>query len=238
MSHAVPDVDTEPVTGSTLPRAEPGAPAETDEPPTLLDPRPVLIEVAGNPGLILFQLLRDVLAWVGTPVEQRASVFHRGAERVRRGSLARVALHPDVAVPAALIVDLVGNPVGTPPLLVTHACLRVARHLCHTGAGASALLFAQAAALASPDNPRPLLEVGRLLGPTRAEEARVCLHRAAELAAEQKEPDTGAEVHAELAALAFRRRDRRGARGHLLTAARAARPRDGAAHAPRPADAR
>lgn len=193
--------------------------------PELPDPAPVLVEVAGDAGLLMWQALRDVLAWIAAPAGERAGVFGPGAGSNRRARLERVALHHDAAVPLRVLADLVADPgAGKPlPLLVTHACLRLARHLCDRRAGLSALAFAQAAALASPDHPRPLLEVGRLLGPARADEAHVCLHRAAGLAAERQETDTTAEAHAELAALAFRRRDRRTARAHLLTAARAAR---------------
>jgi hypothetical protein len=211
--------------------AEPVNAVPSVAPVVLPDLAPVLLEVAGTTGSLLWHARRDVLTWAAAPEAERANVFHRGAALTRRAGLDRVVLHPELSVPLGVLAGLVADPAGSKPLplLVMHSCLRLARHLCDRGAALSALAFAQAAALASPDHPRPVLEVGRLLGPARALDARSTLVRALELSRERAaqeqhaEPELCAAIHAELAALAFRRREPRAARGHLLTAARAAR---------------
>ena len=157
-----------------------GQDAVSAVPPVTPDPSPVLMEVPGNTGLVLWQCLRDVLAWVAAPKAERAAVFGPGALTNRRARMKRADLPPELVVPVGLVVDLVGNPAGTEPLLVTRACLRIAQYLCSNGAGLSALVFAQAAALAGPGHPRSLLEVGRLLGPARAREALTYLGSAHE----------------------------------------------------------
>lgn len=184
----------------------------------------VLVEVHGETGLLLGQALQDVIAWVDAPPEARAGLFGRGAAAVRKLRLTRVVLHPELATPVSLLVDLVQHPTEAHALLTARACLHVARHLCERGAGGAALAFAHAAALVTPQHPRPLLEVGRLLGPARADQALHWLERAAACADEHNDAlARRSEIQAELAVLAFRRHDRRAARGHLLAAVRAGR---------------
>lgn len=211
----------------------PDVPAEQDTPveaasdrsvaPVVPDPAPVLIEVAGETGGLLWRTLRDVIAWASARPGEQGGLFGRGVAQTRRASLARVVLHPELSTPVGVLVDLTANPGGTRPLLVMHACLRVARHLRERHAGEAALAFAQAAALVSPGHPWALLEVGRLLGPARADEALACLEHAASAAEAPDEPELAAEIHVELAALAFRRRERRLGRAHVVTAIRAVR---------------
>lgn len=218
-----------------LPTCAPGSggavPAPHAEVPALLrtlpDPASVLREFDGERGQLLWQALQDVTTWAVASAAERPFLFATTPAEQRRARLERVAPEPEVATPLALLLDLTANPGGMPPLLVTHACLRLARHLAGRGAGASALSFVHAAALASPDHPRPALEVGRLLGPARQEESRVWLCRALALVQAKGggagEPQIEAHAHAELAALRFRRGEVREAVAHLLAALRAAR---------------
>lgn len=222
------DPSSQPRPGTDLPTAAELSPAVLvvgGLPPILPVPHPSVVrpEVDDRSALPLAWALEHVLAWVAATERDRLTLFPHGVADQYRRTFAVFPLRTEVRAALEDLLAMCERYASTPPLRVTHACLRLARHLCDRGARRSALAFAQAAAMASPTQARAVLEVGRLLGPEREEQARVWLHHALQLLEEVDEPALREDLHAELATIWYRRGDRRRARAHLLAALRAGR---------------
>jgi tetratricopeptide (TPR) repeat protein len=119
---------------------------------------------SGHAATLLF-LLRAVLAWSAHP-DRRPAVDSAALERAERTLLAR---GPDaLASPAGLLAGYMARPESASAREVAWACICVSDWASEQGARATAVLFAQAAALAWPRHARyawlvsrMLLEIGR-----------------------------------------------------------------------------
>lgn len=122
----------------------------------------ILREVASDDGLVLWQALRDVTLWAGAPEAVRGRLFHAAAADRRRAAVAgcrlSLALRSAVGVLSAVVV----HPTPLSPADVSGACGQIAAALEVEGCSASALAFAQAAALASPNDPAPAIRLATL----------------------------------------------------------------------------
>ena len=113
-------------------------------------------------GAVLWQALRDVKLWAGTPQTDRASLFRPDCHLARRAAVAALPPDPALAVPLETFTSLLADPAAADPEGVALACQRAARWAEGHARPGTALAFAQAAALASPRSAAAALETGRL----------------------------------------------------------------------------
>jgi len=130
--------------------------------PDRLDGLAILDEVKGDLGLVLWRSARNVRLWAETPAERRGELFAGGAALVRREELERVELDAELLAPMSVVVALLEAPARAEVGRLVNACRRVALWAEQRGALATALEFAQAAALASPDSAALAAGVGRV----------------------------------------------------------------------------
>lgn len=130
--------------------------------PETLEGTQVLDEVKGEIGLLLWQSLRDVTLWSSIdPPEKREALFAATAGERRRALLGH-AEEAGVGEPMQLLARLVEDPAKAEPEEVMGACREVSEWAEAEGLLATALAFAQAAALASPRTGAAGLRVGKL----------------------------------------------------------------------------
>jgi tetratricopeptide (TPR) repeat protein len=194
------------------------------EPNETLEGVHVLDEVPGDLGLVLWESLRDVTLWAAAEPAARTGLFRDGAAPVRFERIR--AARPETGLELALttVAALVADPAAALPTLLSTVCAEVARWAEGRGCATTALSYAQAAALARPDDPETALEVGRVaLRHGRLLRAESWLRRSVGLArrAGAWAPYTRAYLGlGELLRLRGRAED---ARRHLLKSVRAAR---------------
>jgi tetratricopeptide (TPR) repeat protein len=122
----------------------------------------ILDEVGGDLGLLLWRSARNVTLWAETPAEQRATLFPGDAARSRTVDLAHADVHPELRGPLSVLTELLARPGEVDLLRLVNACRRIAGWAEHRGELATALEFAQAAALAAPESASLAYAVGRL----------------------------------------------------------------------------
>lgn len=131
-------------------RRSPPPPAILHGPDETLDGVYILDEMRNGVGVLLWQSLHDVILWASVAPASRAGLFR--PESVRRRLAALVALGADPAVEDALtaLAALSREPQTARPEAVGAICLQLARWADAQGSVATALAFAQGAALAAP----------------------------------------------------------------------------------------
>ena len=131
----------------------------------------VLEEVRSELGVLMFQLIRDVYLWGSTPPEDREGLFEPRTEDTLIGVLRDA--DPEVQLESALmtIIRMTGAPELTPEEQVALACQHVAHWADLNGHMATAIAFAQGAAVVLPADAATSYAVGRLAR-RRAEHAR------------------------------------------------------------------
>jgi tetratricopeptide (TPR) repeat protein len=139
-----------------------------DEP---LESAGILDEVPGPSGLVLWQSLRDVTLWASTPPVERDGLFSESAERRRLAAILSAGFDPQLEQPLGMITAMVGRPGRVSAERLALACRRVAQWAEAGGSLATALAFAQAAALACPGDASAAFKVGQIAR-RRAEHAR------------------------------------------------------------------
>ncbi len=163
----------------------------------------VLDEFGGELGLVFWQSLRDVSLWSSiTPPDARAGLFSAEAGNRRAASL--LAADPDSQIAGALatIASILEDPAGTASEPVMLACREVSQWADANGTHATALAFAQAAALACPGNAAAGLRVG-MIARRKGELARAetWFRRTIGLARQSRDWASYAEAFASLASL-------------------------------------
>jgi tetratricopeptide (TPR) repeat protein len=144
------------------------APRRTRVPPALsrgtetLPGAPILDEVGGDLGVVLWRSVRNVALWAGTPAGSRGGLFDGSAAAAREHDLARLPLDPELVAPLSVMVRLLESPVAMDLARVVNACRRVALWAEQHGHLATALEWAQAAADAAPQSAGLAYAVGRL----------------------------------------------------------------------------
>jgi hypothetical protein len=121
----------------------------------------VLDEVENALGVLLWQLVRDVRLWATTPVQERGALFTSGAGARLHEMMARLGPQPELLRPLQVLVAMVTDAVGTTEAEVALACDHVAEWAMEQEKLATALDFAQAAALVVPDHAASALKVAR-----------------------------------------------------------------------------
>ncbi|HVG44299.1 MAG TPA: hypothetical protein VM890_06190 [Longimicrobium sp.] len=122
----------------------------------------ILDEVSGDLGLLLWRSARNVTLWAETPAEQRATLFPGDAARSRTADLAHADVHPELRGPLSVLTELLARPGEVDLLRLVNACRRIMVWAEQRGELATALEFAQAAALAAPESASLAYAVGRL----------------------------------------------------------------------------
>jgi tetratricopeptide (TPR) repeat protein len=157
----------------------------------------VLEESAGPLGLLLWQCERDVRLWATSGSAQRENLFTAGAAARCGAALSSLGAEArPLEGPLRVIVGMLENPLDVSADAVMLACRRIAEWAEPRGATATALTFAQAAALAQPGSAPSAYEVGRLarrIG--QAGRAEGWLNRAIVLARQTRDWDTYAAAY-------------------------------------------
>lgn len=144
-------------------RLSPPPPALLHAPGETLPGAELLDDFRGPAGAALWLALHDVHLWAATPPRDRARVFAAGALPRRLAALGRAGVDPGPAVALlSLAALLLRDPAAADPAAVAAACLGISAWATERRAPATGLAFAQAAALATPDDPAAALEVGTL----------------------------------------------------------------------------
>ncbi|WP_420125510.1 tetratricopeptide repeat protein [Longimicrobium sp.] len=160
----------------------------TREPGETLEGVHVLDEFPAELSLALWTALRDVSLWAATPEERRTALFSPNAEARRREYTSQTRLQPELDLALSTLATVVSHSAQASAAVVTLMCLEVSRWARAKGGMGTAVSFAQAAALASPEDPAPALEVGRLaLEWGRPARAETWLRRSIGLARRAKE---------------------------------------------------
>jgi tetratricopeptide (TPR) repeat protein len=150
----------------------------------------IVRELAPELALPAWQTLRSVLMWAAEEPGQRGDLFEPCAMADWERELLEGTWEPDLRVPLAVLVGELSRPSETAPDVVAHACLCVADWALESDHVATALAFAEAAALSWPQNPRYAWMAGRLLrAQGRVREAELWLKRSARAAVTAGDPD-------------------------------------------------
>jgi tetratricopeptide (TPR) repeat protein len=199
-------------------------PAILREPGETLEASQILDEVPGDLGLLLWSCVRDVTLWASVPEERREGLFGPHAAERRLESLGASGAEPQLEVALTTLAAVVATPATTRPEVVTLVCLELARWAREHGRWGTAIAYAQAAALASPEDPAAAYTVGAIARewgrPARAE---TWLRRCVGLARRGRDWESYARAHVGLGELHAARQARGAARRFFTQAMRAAR---------------
>lgn len=199
-------------------------PALLREPAETLEAQHVLDEVRGTLGLLLWQSVRDVTLWAALERAQREGLFAPPGARARLDMLPAARGETVLEVPLTTLAALTGAPSEAVGPVVTLACLEVARWAEQRGAVGTAVSFAQAGALADPEDPEASLRVAELAVRARRDaRAETWLRRTVGLARRAGAWDAYAAAHVGLGTVYARRGQPVLARRFLVKALRAAR---------------
>jgi hypothetical protein len=199
-------------------------PAILREPDETLEGSHIFDEVPGDTGLRLWTALRDVTLWAGVAPEKRLGLFRDGTAVRRLTMLGEAGLEPGLEVPLGTLAAVVSDPDGISDEVVCLMCLRVSAWAEARQRPGTALVFAQAGALASPEAAGAAYTAGRLaLAWGRLARAETWLRRTSGLARRTEEWGAYAEAYADLGTLYALRGAPEVARRHFLKAFRAAR---------------
>jgi tetratricopeptide (TPR) repeat protein len=121
----------------------------------------ILEEFPSELGTILWQSLRTVRRWASAPPSVRRKLFLPGAHRQRITDIEAVSPDPALQKPLTTIAELLKNSAKIEAAQIGAACARIAEWAQGQNAPATEFDFVQAAALASPADPRLALTVAR-----------------------------------------------------------------------------
>ena len=131
----------------------------------------VLDEMDGPLGLLLFQVVRDVYLWGATAPEEREALFDPQADETLAAVVRQADADLQLESALLMLVRMVGTPEGAREEQVALACQHVAHWADVNGYPATAIAFAQGAAVVLPADAAASYAVGRLAR-RRAEHAR------------------------------------------------------------------
>lgn len=143
----------------------------------------VVRELPPQVALPVWQTLRSVLLWAAEEPALRGDLFEPCAMAAWERQLLEEAWEPDVRDPLAVLVGEMGRLSEAAPETIARACLCVTDWALEHGHVATALAYAEAAALSWPQHPRYAWLAGRLLKRHgRLREAEPWIRRAAKMA--------------------------------------------------------
>jgi hypothetical protein len=130
--------------------------------PEALEGAGVLQEIAGEAGLLLWLAVRDVTLWAQALPSVRGELFSEAAEQRRVAALLVADVEAGIEEPLGVLTEIVGRPTRVRAEKVSFACQQISQWAEVNGSLATALAFAQAAALACPGDAIAGLKVGQL----------------------------------------------------------------------------
>jgi tetratricopeptide (TPR) repeat protein len=194
---------------------------ETDE---TLEGSHILDEHSGDLGCVLWTACRDVVLWSSVPSEKRKGLFTDTAFNRRIELLKTSGPDPELEVTLTALAYVVDRPAATDPIGVAAVCSAVSQWAADRGALGTAVAFAQAAALAVPENASAALAVGRVaLRWSRFPRAETWIRRAIGLARRASDWQPYAEAYVDLGALYRTKNQPERSYVYYRTAARAGR---------------
>jgi tetratricopeptide (TPR) repeat protein len=122
----------------------------------------VLEENAGSLGILLWDVVRDVVLWSNSPRSELGELFAPAAERMRMTSILTSGVDVRLESSLAVLARVVGSPKGAKRERAAMACREIAQWADELGALATAYAFAHAAALCCTGDPRLSYEAGRI----------------------------------------------------------------------------
>lgn len=131
----------------------------------------VLDELPGELGMVLWQSLRDAMLWGRSLQAERSALFAEGADHARIAALLACGAPVEVEEPVKAIATLLATAETAREENVALACRELSQWGEARGHAATALAFAQAAAVVTPADPAASYRVG-LLARRRGEHAR------------------------------------------------------------------
>jgi tetratricopeptide (TPR) repeat protein len=194
---------------------------ETDE---TLEGSHILDEHSGDLGAVLWTACRDVVLWSSIPPEKREGLFTATAFNKRIELLKNSGADPELEVNLTALAYVVDKPAAMDPVGVAAVCSAVSQWAADRGALGTAVAFAQAAALAVPENASAALAVGRVaLRWGRLPRAETWIRRAIGLARRASDWQAYAEAYVDLGELYRRKSQPERSYVYYRTAARAGR---------------
>jgi tetratricopeptide (TPR) repeat protein len=131
----------------------------------------VLDEIGGPLGFLLWQAARDVALWAQFPPEERPGLFAPGADAALQGLIRSAGVDVQLESPLMTIVRMVAAPETARAETVELQCQHIAHWADLHNHPATAIAFAQAAALTVPHDAGAAYAVGKIAR-RRAEYAR------------------------------------------------------------------
>lgn len=123
----------------------------------------IVSEISTGAGVLLWETLRDVMTWLGTPRERRLLVFADGTPELRVRQIEEERLEEELRAPLLVLAGITAlDTRKVEEAEVGAACLSLAWYAEERGAPATRLAFTEAAAVAMPDDARLAFEVGKL----------------------------------------------------------------------------
>lgn len=175
-------------------------PGETIEGGDLLE------EVRDDLGVLLWRTVRDVSLWGETPAEERADLFAGAGDALRLAPPAATQLPPPLVQPLETIHALLGDSGRAGAAELSACCLAAAAWARGEGLVHTAIAFAQAAALASPQLAEAALWTGTAAAAAGQHvRAESWLRRAVDLARRDKDRPSYATALVKLGLLYERR---------------------------------
>jgi tetratricopeptide (TPR) repeat protein len=120
-------------------------------PSETIDGSGILAELSGDLGLLLWRTARDVMLWSGTPPMQRGKLFADGSGDARVTALAATILPSTIAASVDTIQGMLTLGTRCDAGVLSLCCLEVAAWAYKDGLPETAVTFAQAGAVASPE---------------------------------------------------------------------------------------
>ncbi|HEU0300889.1 MAG TPA: hypothetical protein VFR37_15615 [Longimicrobium sp.] len=178
------------------------------DPGERLEGENILAELPGDLGLLLWRAARDVTLWAGTPAESRRDLFSEGSANARLALLAATEIPSRVAASVDTLSGMLSPGSRAEGEIMSLCCLELAAWARGAGLSQTAVAFAQAGALASPEFAEAALHVGayaRAAG--QGARAESWLRRSVSLARRERDRGAYAGALAELGTLYESRND-------------------------------
>lgn len=166
----------------------------------------ILAEIPGDLGVLLWRTTRDLALWADAPPEVRGNLFADGSGDVRLVRLASTEVPPAISASIDTISGMLSVGERADAGILSICCLEVAAWARREGLVHTALGFAQAGALTSPEFAEAALHTG-IAAAAAGQDARAgtWLRRAVSLARREKDRAAYAAALVELGALYERR---------------------------------
>jgi hypothetical protein len=204
-------------------------PAILRGPDETLEGAAILVEIPGDLGVLLWRAARDVRLWSEAPPDARENLFADGSGDQRLASLAATDIPSAISAQIDTINGMLTVPGRADADVLTICCLEVAAWARRDGLVHTAVEFAQAGALASPEFAEAALHTGIAAAAAGQDaRARTWLRRTVTLARREKDRDAYMAGLLELAAIYERRGDPDRAEHYYRWTYRTSRKRKGA----------